>query len=135
MSSKVETKQTPNTNTTQTNTSCVQYQIHGLDWSICCADTLQVWFGRLWYCTSQHKEDEYRARKQCQEARANRIMQFKVGDYKDSNLKQDVIAGVFKIKDASPCLSPEPRNCPMTCHWMIGMQGSMPCPQCGLMCL
>ena len=24
---------------------------------------------------------------------------------------------------------------PMTCHWMIGMQGSTPCPLCGLMCL
>ena len=52
-------------------------------------------------------------------------------------LKQGVIAGVFKIKGASL----GPRSCrsrcsfPMTCLWMIGMQGSMPCPQCGLMCL
>ena len=78
-------------------------------------------------------------------------MQFKVSDYKDTNirmltgtlkadwiqlpveryvaalprLKQSVIAGVFKIKGAS-C-------------WAITraekLQGSMPCPQCGLMCL
>ena len=57
----------------------------------------------------QHKEDEW------QDARANRIMQFKVSDFKDSRhsqsglaverylaalptLKQGVIAGVFKIK-------------------------------------
>ena len=65
---------------------------------------------------------------QWQEARANRRMQFKVGDYKDSNirmltgalkadwiqlpverylaalptLKQGVITGVFRIKGASP---------------------------------
>ena len=65
---------------------------------------------------------------QWQEARANRRMQFKVGDYKDSNirmltgtlkadwiqlpverylaalptLKQGIITGVFKIKGASP---------------------------------
>ena len=83
---------------------------------ICCADTLQVWFPphwAPWYCTSCNK----------------RIMQFKVGDYKDSNicmltgtlkadwiqlpverysaalptLKQSVIVGVFKITGASPC--------------------------------
>ena len=104
------------------------------DWigGICYADTLQV----------QHKEDAYRTahpswmdldvapddiETQWQEANANRRMQFKVGDYKDSNirmltgtikadwiqlpverylaalptLKQGVIAG-FKIKDAAP---------------------------------
>ena len=119
------------------------------DWigGICYADTLQVWFPAHWACVVlhqlQHKEDEYRAahpswmdqevvpddiQKQWQEARANRMMQFKVGDYKDSNirmltgtlkadwiqlpverylaalptLKQGVIAGVFKIKGASP---------------------------------
>ena len=88
-------------------------------------------------------------------------MQFKVGDFKDSNicmltgtlkadwiqlpverylaalptLKQGVIAGVFKIKGASPWAITSRCSFPMTCLWMIGMQGPMPCPQCGLMCL
>ena len=119
------------------------------DWigGICYADTLQVWFPAHWAPVVlhqlQHKEDEYRTahpswmdqevapddiQTQWQEARANRRMQFKVGDYKDSNirmltgtlkadwiqlpverylaalptLKQGVITGVFKIKGASP---------------------------------
>ena len=119
------------------------------DWigGICYADTLQVWFPAHWAPVVlhqlQHKEDEYRTahpswmdqevapddiKTQWQEARANRRMQFKVGDYKDSNirmltgalkvdwiqlpverylaalptLKQGVITGVFKIKGASP---------------------------------
>ena len=119
------------------------------DWigGICYADTLQVWFPAHWASVVlhqlQHKEDEYRTahpswmdqevapediKTQWQEARANRRMQFKVGDYKDSNirmitgtikadwiqlpverylaalptLKQGVITGVFKIKGASP---------------------------------
>ena len=78
------------------------------DWigGVCYADTLQVWFPAHWAILVlhqlQHKEDEYRAanpswmdqddvpddiRKQWQEARANRIMQFKVGDFKDSNIR------------------------------------------------
>ena len=110
---------------------------------ICYADTLQVWFPAHWAPVVlhqlQHKEDAYRAahpswmdldvapddiETQWQEANANRRMQFKVGDYKDSNirmltgtikadwiqlpveryltalptLRQGVIAGVFKIK-------------------------------------
>ena len=119
-----------------------------IDWigGICYADTLQVWFPAHWAPVVlhqlQHKEDDYRAahpswmdqevapddiKTQWQEARANRRMQFKVGDYKDSNirmltgtikadwiqlpverylaalptLKQGVITGVFKIKGAS----------------------------------
>ena len=159
------------------------------DWigGICYADTLQVWFPAHWAPVVldqlQHKEDEYRAahpswmdqevvpddiQKQWQEARANRMMQFKVGDYKDSNirmltgtlkadwiqlpvkrylaalptLKQGVITGVFKIKGASPWAITRAEKLQvsvflptMTCLWMIGMQGSMPCPLCGLMCL
>ena len=56
-------------------------------------------------------------------------------------LKQGVITGVFKIKVPLLGLSLGPRSyrsrCsfPMTCHWMSGMQGSTPCPLCGLMCL
>ena len=119
------------------------------DWigGVCYVDTLQVWFPAHWaplvLHQLQHKEDEYRAanpswmdqddvpddiRKEWEDARANKIMQFKVGDFKDSNirmltgtlkadwiqlpverylaalptLKQGVIAGVFKIKGASP---------------------------------
>ena len=74
------------------------------DWigGICYADTLQVWFPAHWAPVVlqqlQHKEDSYRAaypssmdqqeapadiRKQWQEARANRRMQFKVGNYRD----------------------------------------------------
>ena len=119
------------------------------DWigGICYADTLQVWFPAHWAPVVlrqlQHTEDAYRAahpswmdlevapddiKTQWQEANANRRMQFKVGDYKDSNirmltgtikadwiqlpveryltalptLKQGVIAGVFKNKGAAP---------------------------------
>ena len=103
---------------------------------------------------------------QWQEARANRRMQFKVGDYKDSNirmltgtlkadwiqlpvkrypaalptLKQGAATGVFKIKGASSWAITRAEKLqvsvfPMTCHWMSGVQGSTPCPRCGLMCL
>ena len=99
------------------------------DWigGICCyADTLQVWFPAHWAVVlHQLKLRIPDIQKQWQEARANRRMQFKVGDYKDSNirmltgtfkadwiqlpverlaalptLKQGVITGVFKIKGA-----------------------------------
>ena len=75
--------------------------------------TVQVWFPAHWAPVVlhqlQHKEDEYRAaypswmdqedvpdniQKQWQEARANRMMQFKVGDYKDSNIR--VLTGTLK---------------------------------------
>ena len=119
------------------------------DWigGICYADTLQVWFPAHWAPVIlrqlQDTEDAYRAahpswmdldvapddiKTQWQEANANRRMQFKVGVYKDSNirmltgtikadwiqlpveryltalptLKQGVIAGVFKNKGAAP---------------------------------
>ena len=119
------------------------------DWigGICYADTLQVWFPAHWAPVVlhqlHHKDDDYQAarpswmdqevapddiRTQWHKPRANRRMQFKVGDYKDSNirmltgtikadwiqlpverylaalptLKQGVITGVFKIKGASP---------------------------------
>ena len=126
------------------------------DWigGICYADTLQVWFPAHWAPVVlqqlQHKEDEYRIahpswmdqeeapddiKKQWQEARANRKMQFKVGNYRDGEkesnirmltgtikadwiqlpverylaalptLKQGVITGAFKIKGASPSAS------------------------------
>ena len=119
--------------------------------SICYADTLQVWFPAHWAPVVlqqlQHKEDSYRAahpswmdqeeapadiRKQWQEARANRRMQFKVGKYRDGDresnirmftgtikadwiqlpverylaalptLRHGVIAGVFRNKGAAP---------------------------------
>ena len=119
------------------------------DWigGICCADTLQVWFPANWAPVIlrqlQDTEDAYRAahpswmdlevapddiKTQWQEANANRRMQFKVGVYKDGDirmltgtikadwiqlpveryltalptLKQGVIAGVFKHKGAAP---------------------------------
>ena len=123
------------------------------DWigGICYADTLQVWFPAHWAPVVlqqlQHKEDSYRAahpswmdqeeapadiRKQWQEARANRRMQFKVGNYRDGDresnirmltgtikadwiqlpverylaalptLRHGVIAGVFRNKGAAP---------------------------------
>ena len=135
---------------------------------------------RCGFLQVQHKEDAYRAAHpswmdqvatddimtQWQEANANRRMQFKVGDYKDSNirmltgtikadwiqlpverylatlptLRQGVIAGCSGTKE--PHLGPSLglRSCssrsffPMTCHWMIGMQESTPCPLCGLTC-
>ena len=124
------------------------------DWigGICYADTLQVWFPAHWAPVApqqlQRKEDSYRAenpswmdqeeapadiRKQWQEARANRRMQFKVGNYRDGDresnirmltgtikadwiqlpverylaalptLRHGVIAGVFRNKGAVPC--------------------------------
>ena len=123
------------------------------DWigGICYADTLQVWFPAHWAPVVlqqlQRKEDSYRAenpswmdqeeapadiRKQWQEARANRRMQFKVGNYRDGDresnirtltgtikadwiqlpverylaalptLRHGVIAGVFRNKGAAP---------------------------------
>ena len=123
------------------------------DWigGTCYADTLQVWFPAHWAPVVlqqlQQKEDNYRAenpswmdqeeapadiRKQWQEARANRRMQFKVGNYRDGSwesnirmltgtikvdwiqlpvepylaalptLQQGVIAGVFRQKGAAP---------------------------------
>ena len=124
------------------------------DWigGTCYADTLQVWFPAHWAPVVlqqlQQKEDSYRAEnpswmdqevapvdflKQWQEARANRRMQFKVGNYRDGSwesnirlltgtikvdwiqlaveqylatlptLKQGVIAGVFRQKGAALC--------------------------------
>ena len=123
------------------------------DWigGICYADTLQVWFPAHWAPVVlqqlQRKEDSYRAEnpswmdqeeapadilKQWQEARANRRMQFKVGNYRDGGwesnirmltgtikadwiqlpverylaalptLRHGVIAGVFRNKGAAP---------------------------------
>ena len=118
------------------------------DWigGICYADTLQVWFPAHWaplvLYQLQHKEDAYRAARpswmdqaatadietEWQEANANRRMQFKVGDYSNSNigvltgtikadwiqlpverylaplptLRQGIIAGAFRIKGAGP---------------------------------
>ena len=123
------------------------------DWigGICYADTLQVWFPAHWAPVVlqqlQQKEDSYRAEnpswmdqeeapadilKQWQEARANRRMQFKVGNYRDGDwesnirmltgtikadwiqlpverylaalptLRHGVIAGVFRNKGAAP---------------------------------
>ena len=103
--------------------------------------------------TSSNKEDDYRAaypswmdkvasdiRTQWQKARANRRMQFKVGDYKDSKVFSRTsyiearCTGVFKIKVLLPGPSLGPRSCrsrcsfPMTCRWMSGTQESTPCP-------
>ena len=122
------------------------------DWigGVCYADPLQVWFPAHWAPVVLHqlqcKEDGYRAnnpswmqeeapadiRKQWLEARANRRMQFKVGNYRDGDrefnirmltgtikadwiqlpierylaalptLRQGVIAGVFRNKGAAP---------------------------------
>ena len=123
------------------------------DWigGICYADTLQVWFPAHWASVVlqqlQQTEDDYRAahpswmdqaeapadiRKQWREARANRRMQFKVGNYKDGGresnirmltgtikadwiqlpverylealptLRRGVIAGVYRNKGAAP---------------------------------
>ena len=123
------------------------------DWigGTCYADTLQVWFPAHWAPVVlqqlQQKEDNYRTEnpswmdqeeapadilKQWQEARANRRMQFKVGNYRDGSwesnirmltgtikvdwiqlpvepylaalptLQQGVIAGVFRQKGAAP---------------------------------
>ena len=154
------------------------------DWigGICYADTLQVWFPAHWAPVVlhqlQHKEDTYRAahpswmdqeeapvdiKKQWQEARANRRMQFKVGNYRDGGKESNIrmLTGTIKADwiqlpflhwdkvsllgcsgTKEPHLGPSLglRSCssrsffPMTCHWMIGMQESTPCPLCGLMC-
>ena len=123
------------------------------DWigGICYADTLQVWFPAHWAPVVlqqlQQKEDSYRAEnpswmdqeeapadilRQWQEARANRRMQFKVGNYRDGDresnirmltgtikadwiqlpvernlaalptVRHGVIAGVFRNKGAAP---------------------------------
>ena len=80
---------------------------------MCYADTLQVWFlahsAPLVLRHLQRKEDEYRVanpswvdqdevpddiRKQWQEARANRMMQFKVDNFKLSNIR--MLAGTLK---------------------------------------
>ena len=82
------------------------------DWigGICYADTLQVWFPvPVVLHQLQHKEDAYRAahpswmdlavapddiKTQWQEANVNRRMQFKVGNYKDSNIR--MLTGTIK---------------------------------------
>ena len=125
------------------------------DWirGTCFADTLQVWFPAHWAPVVlqqlQQKEDNYRAEnlswmdqeeapadilKQWQEARANRRLQFKVGNYRDgsweSNIRmtgtievdwiqlpvepylaalptlQQGVIGVFRQKGAAPWLIP-----------------------------
>ena len=89
------------------------------DWigGICYADTLQVWFPAHWAPVVlqqlQRKEDSYRAEnpfwmdqeeapadtlKQWQEARANRRMQFKVGNYRDGDWESNIrmLTGTIK---------------------------------------
>ena len=89
------------------------------DWigGICYADTLQVWFPAHWAPVVlqqlQRKEDSYRVEnpswmdqeeapagilKQWQEARANRRMQFKVGNYRDGNWESNIrmLTGTIK---------------------------------------
>eukprot|EP00434_Breviolum_minutum_P046033 symbB.v1.2.041424.t1/scaffold8185.1/size7395/1 len=89
------------------------------DWigGTCYADTLQVWFPAHWAPVVlqqlQQKEDSYRAenpswmdqeeapadiRKQWQEARANRCMQFKVGNYRDGSWESNIrmLTGTIK---------------------------------------
>ena len=89
------------------------------DWigGTCYADTLQVWFPAHWAPVVlqqlQQKEDSYRAenpswmdqevaradiRKQWQEARANRRMQFKVGNYRDGSWESNIrmLTGTIK---------------------------------------
>ena len=82
-----------------------------IDWigGICYADTLKVWFPAHWAIVVLHqlqlKKDEYRIahpswmdqevapddiKKQWQEARPNRRMQFKVGNYKDGNKESNI---------------------------------------------
>ena len=81
------------------------------DWirGTCFADTLQVWFPARWAPVVlqqlQQKEDNYRAEnpswmdqeeapadilKQWQEARANRRLQFKVGNYRDGSWESNI---------------------------------------------
>ena len=89
------------------------------DWigGTCQADTLQVWFPAHWAPVVlqqlQKKEDKYRAEhpswmdeevapadipKQWQEARANRRMQFKVGNYRDGSGESNIrlLTGTIK---------------------------------------
>ena len=89
------------------------------DWigGTCYADTLQVWFPAHWAPVVlkqlQQQEDSYRAdnpswmdqeeapadiRKQWQEARANRRMQFKVGNYRDGSWESNIrmLTGTIK---------------------------------------
>ena len=127
------------------------------DWigGICYADTLQVWFrptGPRWYytsCTSWMDQEEAPVdiKKQWQEAKANRRMQFKVGNYRDGDnesnirtltgtikadwiqlpverylaalptLRQGVIAGVFRNKGAAPSPSLGLRSCSSRCFF------------------
>ena len=139
----------------------------------CQADTLQVWFPAHWAPVVlqqlQKKEDKYRAEhpswmdeevapadipKQWQEARANRRMQFKVGNYRDGSGESNIrlLTGTIKADwiqlpveqylAALPTLKqgviagplgglPTRRSCnsqssfPMNCLWRTGMQGSM----------
>ena len=155
------------------------------DWrgGICYADTLQVWFTAHWAPVVLHqlqqKEDSYRAahpswmdqaeapddiKKQWQEARANRQMQFKVGNYRDGDkesnirmltgttkadwiqlpverylaalptLKQGVISGVFRHKGAAPWASTRAEKLQLSAFITSGIQESTPCQLCGLMC-
>ena len=90
------------------------------DWigGTCYADTLQVWFPAHWAPVVlqqlQQKEDNYRAEnpswmdqeealadilKQWQEARANRRMQFKVGNYRDGSWESNIrmLTGTIKV--------------------------------------
>ena len=89
------------------------------DWiGTCYADTLLVWFPAHWASLVlqqlQQKEDSYRAehpswmdqevaptdiRKQWQEARANRRMQFKVGNYRDGSWESNIrmLTGTIKV--------------------------------------
>ena len=135
----------------ETEAICFWHQILWLDWWYLLCGYLQAWFPAHWAPVVlqqlQRKEDSYRAahpawmdqaeapvdiRKQWQEARANRRMQFKVGNYRDGDresnirmltgtikadwiqlpverylaalptLRQGVIAGVFRNKGAAP---------------------------------
>ena len=153
------------------------------DWigGICYADTLQVWFPAHWAPVIlrqlQDTEDAYRAahpswmdlevvpddiKTQWQEANANRRMQFKVGVYKDSNirmltgtikadwiqlpveryltalptLKQGVIAGVFKNKGAAPWAITRAEKLQLSVFLPnnLSLDDSTHCPLCGLMC-
>ena len=90
------------------------------DWigGTCHADTLQVWFPAHWAPVVlqqlQKKEDRYRAEnpswmdkevaladipKQWQKARANRRMQFKVGNYRDGSWESNIrlLTGTIKV--------------------------------------
>ena len=109
------------------------------DWigGICFADTLQVWFPAHWAPVVlqqlQHTEDSYRAahpswmdqeeapadiRKQWQEARANRRMQFKVGNYRDGDRESNIrmLTGTIKADWIQCC----PSYIETRCHcWSV----------------